>query len=54
MIRAPEEVSQLHLKLPALFSQTFAEDTFGVALSLSYQERDGGEQSASTQDFMGP
>lgn len=37
----------------SLFSDTYADDTFGVSLSFSYQERDGGAQSASTQDFMG-
>ncbi|QBY04476.1 TonB-dependent receptor [Thalassotalea sp. HSM 43] len=36
----------------ALFSDTFADDTFGIGLSFSYQERDGGWQSATTQDFM--
>lgn len=35
-----------------LYSNTFADDTFGFGLSLSYQERDGGTQSATTQDFM--
>lgn len=35
-----------------LYSNTFADDTFGVGLTFSYQERDGGEQSATTQDFM--
>lgn len=36
----------------ALYSNTFADDTFGVALSLSFQEREGGTQSVTTQDFM--
>ena len=36
----------------SLFSDTFADDTFGASLSFSYQERDGGFQSASTQGFM--
>lgn len=36
-----------------LYSNTFADDTVGVAISLSYQERDGGNQSVTTQDFMG-
>jgi len=35
-----------------LYSNTFADNTFGVGLSFSYQERDGGYQSATTQDFM--
>ena len=35
-----------------LFSQTFADDTIGVALSLSSQQRDGGTQSVTTQNFM--
>lgn len=36
----------------ALYSNTFFDDTFGVGLSFSYQERDGGSQSATTQNFM--
>lgn len=36
----------------SLLSDTFADDTFGVSLSLSYQEREGGSQSATTQDFI--
>lgn len=39
-------------ELSGLFSNTFAEDTLGVALSFSHQERDGGTQSATTQNFM--
>lgn len=35
-----------------LYSNTFADDTFGFGVSFSYQERDGGAQSATTQDFM--
>ncbi len=35
-----------------LYSNTFADETFGVGLTFSYQERDGGYQSATTQDFM--
>ena len=35
-----------------LFSKTFSEDKFGIALSLSSQERDGGVQSVTTQNFM--
>lgn len=35
-----------------IYSNTFADDTFGVGLTFSYQERDGGHQSATTQDFM--
>ena len=35
-----------------LFSQTFAEDTVGISLSLSSQQRDGGTQSATTGSFM--
>lgn len=34
-----------------LYSNTFADDTFGVALALSFQEREGGTQSVTTQDF---
>jgi TonB-dependent receptor len=36
----------------SLISDTFADDTFGVSLSMSYQEREGGSQSATTQDFI--
>lgn len=35
-----------------LFSNTFLDDTLGVSLSLSSQERDGGFQSATTQNFF--
>ena len=35
-----------------LFSKTFSEDKFGIALSVSSQERDGGVQSVTTQNFM--
>ena len=35
-----------------LFSHTFAEDTVGISLSLSSQQRDGGTQSATTGSFM--
>ena len=40
-------------EIAGLFSQTFVEDTIGVALSLSSQARDGGTQSVTTQSFMG-
>ena len=36
-----------------LFSKTFSDDKFGGSLSLSSQERDGGVQSVTTQNFMG-
>ncbi|WP_394175972.1 TonB-dependent receptor [Thalassotalea litorea] len=36
----------------AIMSNSFFDDTFGVGLSFSYQERDGGWQSATTQDMM--
>ena len=36
-----------------LFSKTFSDDKFGISLSLSSQERDGGVQSVTTQNFMG-
>ena len=36
-----------------LFSKTFSDDKFGIALSVSSQERDGGVQSVTTQNFMG-
>jgi TonB-dependent receptor len=39
-------------EIVGLFSQTFAEDTFGVSLSASKQVRDGGDQKVTTQDFM--
>jgi TonB-dependent receptor len=35
-----------------LFSDTSADETFGVSLSFSYQKRDGGDQNASTQNFF--
>ena len=35
-----------------LFSKTFSDDKFGIALSVSSQERDGGVQSVTTQNFM--
>ena len=44
--------SSLTPEFASLFSDTFADNTFGVSLSLSYQEREGGSQSATTQDFM--
>ncbi len=40
-------------EISGLFSQTFKNDTIGVALSLSSQKRDGGTQSVTTQNFMG-
>jgi TonB-dependent receptor len=43
--------STLTPELSGLFSNTFADDTIGVSLSMSYQEREGGTQSATTQDF---
>ncbi|WP_340677234.1 TonB-dependent receptor [Paraglaciecola sp.] len=46
------EGNKLTPEFAGLYSNTFADNTFGVALSLSYQERDGGSQSATTQDFM--
>jgi TonB-dependent receptor len=44
--------SSLTPEFASLYSDTFADDTFGVSLSLSYQEREGGSQSATTQDFI--
>jgi len=38
---------ELTPEISGLFSQTFADDTFGVALSLSRQERQGGYRKAS-------
>ena len=46
------EGSSLTPEFASLFSDTFVDDTFGVSLSLSYQEREGGSQSATTQDFI--
>jgi len=40
-------------EIAGLFSKTFSDDKFGVSLSLSSQERDGGVQSVTTQNFMG-
>ena len=38
--------SSLTPEISGLFSQTFAEDKFGVGLSLSYQKREGGSANA--------
>jgi TonB-dependent receptor len=46
------ENNSLTPEFAGLYSNTFADDTFGIGLTFSYQERDGGEQSATTQDFM--
>lgn len=46
------EDNSLTPEFAGLYSNTFADDTFGIGLTFSYQERDGGEQSATTQDFM--
>lgn len=40
-------------ELVGSFSQTLAQDRFGVALSLSSSKRDGGDQNVTTQDFWG-
>ena len=40
-------------EIVGLFSQTFADDTFGVAISASKQVRDGGSQNVTTSSFMG-
>ena len=44
--------SSVSPEFAGLFSQTFAEDTVGISLSLSSQQRDGGTQSATTGSFM--
>ena len=44
--RSNQEGSDLTPEMSALYSNTFADDTFGVAVSYSYQERDWQEQSA--------
>jgi len=46
------EGNKLTPEFAGLYSNTFADDTFGIGLTFSYQERDGGHQSATTQDFM--
>ncbi|MGL1958264.1 MAG: TonB-dependent receptor [Colwellia sp.] len=46
------EGSSISPEFAGLYSNTFADDTFGIGLTFSYQERDGGYQSATTQDFM--
>lgn len=38
-------------EISGIFSNTFADDTFGISLAASYQDREGGSQSATTQDF---
>lgn len=40
-------------EIVGLFSQTFADDTLGVAISASKQVRDGGSQNVTTSSFMG-
>ena len=40
-------------EIVGLFSQTFADDTLGVAVSASKQVRDGGSQNVTTSSFMG-
>lgn len=41
------EDSSLTPEVSGLYSQTFADDKFGVGLSLSYQDREGGNSSAN-------
>ncbi|VUD41919.1 Vitamin B12 transporter BtuB [Thalassocella blandensis] len=43
--------SSLTPEFSGLLSNTFMDDTFGASLSFSYQEREGGTQSTTTQDF---
>ncbi|MEW6997916.1 TonB-dependent receptor [Colwelliaceae bacterium BS250] len=50
--KSTREGNDVTPEFAGLYSNTFADDTFGVGLTFSYQERDGGEQSATTQDFM--
>lgn len=42
-----EEGDDITPELSALYSNTFADETFGVALSVAYQERDWQEQNAN-------
>jgi TonB-dependent receptor len=44
--------NSINPEIVGLFSQTFADDTVGVALSMSQQVRDGGSQSVTTQEFF--
>jgi TonB-dependent receptor len=44
--------NSMNPEIVGLFSQTFADDTLGIALSLSQQVRDGGSQSVTTQEFF--
>lgn len=44
--------NSMNPEIVGLFSQTFADDTVGVALSMSQQVRDGGSQSVTTQEFF--
>ena len=48
MDSSTEEGSDITPEVSGIYSQTFADDTFGVALSGSYQERDSGSKVAST------
>ena len=43
--------SSLTPELSGLYSNTFNDDTFGIAISGSYQERDSGENSAIVGDY---
>ncbi|MGB2105636.1 MAG: TonB-dependent receptor [Porticoccaceae bacterium] len=40
-------------EIVGLYSETFADDTLGVAISASKQVRDGGSQNVTTASFMG-
>src|SRR5690606_12679352 len=48
MDTSTDEGSDITPEISGIYSQTFAEDTFGVSLTGSYQERDSGSKVAST------
>lgn len=47
-ISLPIRATQLLPEISGIYSNTFADDTFGVSLSASYQERESGSKTAST------
>jgi TonB-dependent receptor len=48
MDQSTDKGADITPELSGIYSNTFADDTFGVSLSASYQERESGSKSAST------
>ena len=46
-----EKGSDVTPELSGVFSNTFADDTIGISVSASYQERDSGQNSATVGDY---